>query len=141
MSDDGSDDSVMSMEEEVLEDVMEYEDEEPQELAENRVEIVQNGQVPPQRPQAAHLPQPQAIPKDKRTTTPYLTKYERARLLGTRALQISMNAPVMVDLQGESDPLEIALKELREKKIPLMVRRYLPDGSWEDWSVEELIVE
>ena len=34
-----------------------------------------------------------AVPKDQRTTTPYMTKYERARILGTRALQISMNAP------------------------------------------------
>jgi len=40
----------------------------------------------------------------------------------------SMNAPVMVELNGESDPLEIAMKELREKKIPFTVRRYLPDG-------------
>lgn len=40
----------------------------------------------------------------------------------------SMNAPVLVDLEGETDPLQIALKELREKKIPLVVRRYLPDG-------------
>ena len=61
-----------------------------------------------------------AIPKEARMTTPYMTKYEKARLLGTRALQISMNAPVMVDLAGESDPLEIAMKELREKKIPLV---------------------
>ncbi len=68
------------------------------------------------------------IPNDKRTTTPYMTKYERARVLGTRALQISMNAPVLVDLEGETDPLQIAIKELREKKIPLVVRRYLPDG-------------
>ena len=89
------------------------------------------------------------IPDDKRNTTPYMTKYERARLLGTRALQIrwvareglsggpntmltggshSMNAPVLVDTGGESDPLQIALKELQEKKIPLVVRRYLPDG-------------
>ncbi|KAJ3344228.1 DNA-directed RNA polymerases I II and III subunit RPABC2 [Gonapodya sp. JEL0774] len=84
---------------------------------------------------------PGEVPKEKRTTTPYLTKYERARLLGTRALQISMNAPVMVDLEGETDPLDIAQKELQAKKIPLLVRRYLPDGSWEDWSVEELIIE
>jgi len=41
---------------------------------------------------------------------------------------LSMNAPVLVDLEGETDPLQIALKELREKKIPLVVRRYLPDG-------------
>lgn len=68
------------------------------------------------------------IKPEDRTTTPYMTKYERARVLGTRALQISMNAPVLVDLEGETDPLEIAIKELREKKIPLVVRRYLPDG-------------
>lgn len=82
-----------------------------------------------------------AIPRDQRTTTPYMTKYERARILGTRALQISMNAPVFVDLEGETDPLKIAMKELAEKKIPLVIRRYLPDGSFEDWTVEELIVD
>ena len=77
----------------------------------------------------------------ERTTTPYMTKYERARILGTRALQISMNAPVLVQLDGETDPLEIAGKELREKRIPFTIRRYLPDGSYEDWGVDELIVE
>jgi len=79
------------------------------------------------------------IPEDKRTTTPYMTKYERARVLGTRALQISMNAPVLVDLEGETDPLQIAIKELNQKKIPLVVRRYLPDGWYEDWTCEELL--
>ncbi|KAK9082631.1 hypothetical protein Scep_029102 [Stephania cephalantha] len=76
-----------------------------------------------------------------RKTSKFMTKYERARILGTRALQISMNAPVMVELEGESDPLEIAMKELRERKIPFTIRRYLPDGSYEDWGVDELIVE
>ncbi|KJZ72918.1 hypothetical protein HIM_07681 [Hirsutella minnesotensis 3608] len=79
------------------------------------------------------------IPEDQRSTTPYMTKYERARILGTRALQISMNAPVLVDLEGETDPLQIAIKELREKKIPLIVRRYMPDGYYEDWTCEELL--
>ncbi|OAA69464.1 DNA-directed RNA polymerases I [Cordyceps fumosorosea ARSEF 2679] len=79
------------------------------------------------------------IPDSERNTTPYMTKYERARILGTRALQISMNAPVLVDLEGETDPLQIAIKELREKKIPLIVRRYLPDGYYEDWTCEELL--
>ncbi|KAK3302004.1 RNA polymerase, subunit omega/K/RPB6 [Chaetomium strumarium] len=79
------------------------------------------------------------IPNDQRTTTPFMTKYERARILGTRALQISMNAPVLVDLEGETDPLQIAIKELKEKKIPLIVRRYLPDGYYEDWTCEELL--
>lgn len=108
-------------------------------------------------------------PNTERITTPYMTKYEKARILGTRALQIryvafsckgaktnpffplvygytmhmhfafSMNAPVLVPTEGEMDPLAIAQKELVAKKIPLLVRRYLPDGSYEDWSVAELI--
>ena len=52
---------------------------------------------------------------------------------------LSMNAPVLVPLDGETDALEIALKELSQRKIPLIIRRYLPDGSFEDWSVAELI--
>eukprot|EP00088_Acartia_fossae_P021346 TRINITY_DN22810_c0_g1_i1.p1 TRINITY_DN22810_c0_g1~~TRINITY_DN22810_c0_g1_i1.p1 ORF type:complete len:134 (-),score=43.73 TRINITY_DN22810_c0_g1_i1:117-518(-) len=76
----------------------------------------------------------------KRITTPYLTKYERARVLGTRALQIAMCAPVMVELEGETDPLQIAMKELKHQKIPIIIRRYMPDGSHEDWAIDELIV-
>lgn len=81
------------------------------------------------------------IEKADRITTRYMTKYERARVLGTRALQISMNAPVMVDIAGETDPLKIAMKELRERKIPMIIRRYLPDGSYEDWAIDELFCE
>lgn len=76
----------------------------------------------------------------KRITTPYMTKYERARVLGTRALQIAMCAPVMVELEGETDPLQIAMKELKLRKIPIIIRRYLPDGSFEDWGIDELII-
>ena len=83
----------------------------------------------------------QAPVERPRKTSKFMTKYERARILGTRAVQISMNAPVMVELEGETDPLEIAMKELRERKIPFTIRRYLPDGSYEDWGVDELIVE
>lgn len=53
----------------------------------------------------------------------------------------SMNAPVMVDIENETDPLKIAMKELRERKIPIKIRRYLPDGSHEDWCIEELIID
>lgn len=84
---------------------------------------------------------PGATSNVTKITTRYLTKYERARLLGTRALQLSMNAPPLVELDGETDPLKIAAKELRERKLPLIVRRYLPDGSFEDWSLDELIID
>lgn len=82
----------------------------------------------------------QAVQASKRITTPYLTKYERARVLGTRALQIAMCAPVMVELEGLTDPLRIAMKELKARKIPIIIRRFLPDGSYEDWSINELII-
>lgn len=87
------------------------------------------------------IPGSSATAPAERITTLFLTKYERARVLGTRALQISMNAPVMVDLDGETDPLKIAMKELRERKIPIIIRRYLPDGSHEDWSMDELLFD
>uniref|UniRef100_A0A2K5C9X9 RNA polymerase II, I and III subunit F n=1 Tax=Aotus nancymaae TaxID=37293 RepID=A0A2K5C9X9_AOTNA len=70
-----------------------------EEEGQENVEILPSGE----RPQA----------NQKRITTPYMTKYERARVLGTRALQIAMCAPVMVELEGETDPLLIAMKELK----------------------------
>uniref|UniRef100_A0A6T8PCF3 Uncharacterized protein n=1 Tax=Hemiselmis andersenii TaxID=464988 RepID=A0A6T8PCF3_HEMAN len=79
--------------------------------------------------------------KQKRTTTPYMTKYERARIIGTRALQISMNAPVMVDVGKDTDPMKIAMLELAARKIPFIIRRTLPNGTSEDWAVNELVVE
>lgn len=79
------------------------------------------------------------VDKSKRKTSKYMTKYERARVLGTRALQLSLNAPVMIDIKGETDPLKIAMAELQLRKIPMIIRRYLPDGSFEDWQIDELL--
>ncbi|RYR22830.1 hypothetical protein HN51_034312 [Arachis hypogaea] len=76
-----------------------------------------------------------------RKSSKYMTKCERARILGTRVLQISMNAPVMVELEGETDPLEIAMEELREWKIPFTIRRYLPDGRTLDKTISNLDTE
>ena len=82
-----------------------------------------------------------AVDPSKRCCTRYMTKYETARVLGTRALQLSMNAPPMVEVpRGETDPLKIAMLELNAGKIPIIVRRYLPDGSFEDWKASELIM-
>ena len=81
------------------------------------------------------------IKGENRTTSKFMTKYEKARVLGTRALQISMNAPVFVDVSSKTDPLEIAMMELKAGKIPFIIRRRLPNGSYEDWKVKELIVD
>ncbi|KAF8014193.1 hypothetical protein BT93_H0129 [Corymbia citriodora subsp. variegata] len=120
-----------------------YEDEPPEPEVEEGVEEDvdnNNNEDVPDALDAEDKEEEQPVERPRKTSK-FMTKYERARILGTRALQISMNAPVMVELEGETDPLEIAMKELRERKIPFTIRRYLPDGSYEDWGVDELIVE
>ncbi|KAF4656541.1 DNA-directed RNA polymerases I, II, and III subunit RPABC2 [Perkinsus olseni] len=99
-------------------------------------DIITSGRVPTQPKDDDFVAREAEGP---RRTSPYMTKYERARIIGTRALQISMNAPVMVDTEGETDPMAIAEKELVAKVIPFIVRRFLPDGTYEDWKVEELM--
>ena len=60
------------------------------------------------------------------------TKYEKARMLGSRALQISMGAPFLIKMDEEDlkrvsyNPLEIAKLEFEEGVIPITVRRPLP---------------
>ena len=83
-----------------------------------------------------------AVPPDQRQTSKYMTKYEKARILGTRALQISKNAPILVTPEkGVTDPLRIAEQELHEKKLPFIVRRNLPGGYYEDWKIHELLID
>uniref|UniRef100_A0A803NX32 Uncharacterized protein n=1 Tax=Cannabis sativa TaxID=3483 RepID=A0A803NX32_CANSA len=124
-------------------DLCSYEDEPPEpEIEEGAEDDVENAtdDLPGDAIETEEKEETEAVERPRRTSK-FMTKYERARILGTRALQISMNAPVMVELEGETDPLEIAMKELRQRKIPFTIRRYLPDGSYEDWGVDELIVE
>lgn len=75
---------------------------------------------------------------DERVTMPRMTKYERAHILGVRASQLNAGAPPFVDIEDETDSLKIARKELDEHKIPFIIRRKFPDGSYEDWPINEL---
>ena len=69
---------------------------------------------------------------DEKITVPYLSKYEKAAIIGKRAMQISKNSVIYVFLtekeKKEFSPLDIAEKELREQKIPFIIRRPLPNG-------------
>ncbi len=59
-------------------------------------------------------------PTPARRTPKYMTKFERARILGVRAVQISLGAPIMVEIaENEIDPLVIALRELKVQKTDL----------------------
>jgi DNA-directed RNA polymerase I, II, and III subunit RPABC2 len=72
-------------------------------------------------------------------TVPFLTKYERARILGERAKQLNMGAKPLVELGPEViDGYLIALKEFEEKKIPFIVKRPMPNGGCEYWKFKDL---
>ena len=71
---------------------------------------------------------------------PFITKYEKAKLLGVRAQMISTGSPPMVNVPKHiTSTLDIAELEFKEKKIPLFIRRYLPNKEYEDWRLDELI--
>lgn len=76
-------------------------------------------------------------PDSKHQTLPFFTKYELSRVLGLRAKQINAGAHVFVETDAV-DGYEIACKELKEKKLPFILRRRLPDQTFEYWSANEL---
>lgn len=70
---------------------------------------------------------------------PKLTRFERARIAGARALQVSLGAPILVELPSRmSDPIDIALVEIKAGILPMTIRRTLPDGSHQDIALADL---
>jgi len=64
---------------------------------------------------------------------PKVTRFERARIVGARALQISMGAPILVEpSKNLANPIDIAIKELEMGILPITIRRTLPDGTFQD---------
>lgn len=82
---------------------------------------------------------PDFSPKENRQTSRRITKYEKARLLGTRAMSINYGELPLVKMEPGDDPLTIARKEYAQKVMPAEIRRHFPDGTYEDWDVNELI--
>lgn len=72
-------------------------------------------------------------------TIPILTKYEKARILGVRAKQINSGASPLIELQRNIiDGYVIAEMELKQKRIPFIIERPLPNGKIEYWNVNDL---
>ena len=73
-------------------------------------------------------------------TSPYLTRYERAKVISVRAQQLSIGKQPQIEVDGTNiNHLEIALQELKEKKIPNNIIRKLPDNTIEIWAAKDLI--
>lgn len=76
---------------------------------------------------------------DLHRTLPYLTKYERARILGQRAKQINSGAKVFVKVpENIIDGYLIAQMELEQKRIPFIIKRPIPGGGCEYWNLKDL---
>jgi len=65
---------------------------------------------------------------------PWLTRYEKARVIGARALQISLGAPPLVPVEKlkSYDPIQIAQEELLSKLLPVVIRRWTLSGEYQD---------
>ncbi len=70
-----------------------------------------------------HVPPRFGMKGEHMTTVPFLNKYERARLIGARALQLAFGAPPLIEVKGENSPMSVALRELDMGIIPLVVMR------------------
>jgi DNA-directed RNA polymerase I, II, and III subunit RPABC2 len=69
-----------------------------------------------------------------------MTRFERARIVGARALQIAMGAPIIIEVpEARAGPIDIALLELDSGILPLTIRRTLPNGTYQDIPLKWLI--
>lgn len=76
---------------------------------------------------------------DYHKTVPFLTKYEKTRVIGQRIQQLNNGAKVYINVSDDIiDNNVIAEMELKEKKIPFIIRRPLPDNTFEYWKLEDL---
>jgi len=72
------------------------------------------------------------------TGPPTLTRFERARILGARALQLALGAPVFIEIpKNATSSLEIAMEELEQRVIPIVIKRTLPNGDYQHLPIDQ----
>ena len=69
---------------------------------------------------------------------PILTRFEKARIMGARALQLSLGAPVFIEIpKNATTSLEIAMEELKQRVIPIVIKRTLPNGDYQHLPIDQ----
>ena len=100
-------------------------------------EIIRNREIITQ--DAEHTPS-EIITKDGviKTGPPTLTRFEKARIMGARALQLSLGAPVFIEIpKNATTSLEIAMEELNQRVIPIVIRRTLPNSDYQNIPIDQ----
>lgn len=67
---------------------------------------------------------------------PWLTRFERARITGARALQLSLGAPPLIKLDGTNTSIALAMLEVEKRALPISIRRVLPNGKYQDIPID-----
>ena len=84
--------------------------------------------------------EPVEIPVEKGKITigpPTLTRFEKARIMGARALQLSLGAPPFIPIPKTARiSLDIAMEELDKRVIPIVIRRVLPNGDYQNVPID-----
>ena len=82
------------------------------------------------------------VPTNERKTMPYLTKFEKARVIGARFSQLFNNSFLMSEKQRDmKDHYEMAEFEFNNGLLPFKIRRFMPDGRVEIWDMKELSMD
>ena len=72
------------------------------------------------------------------TGPPTLTRFEKARIMGARALQLSLGAPVFIEMPKDATTsLQIAMEELNQRVIPIVIRRTLPNSDYQNIPIDK----
>jgi DNA-directed RNA polymerase I, II, and III subunit RPABC2 len=72
------------------------------------------------------------------TGPPTLTRFEKARIMGARALQLSLGAPLFIEIpKNATTSLEIAMEELKQRVIPIVIKRTLPNGDYQNIPIDQ----
>ena len=79
------------------------------------------------------------INKPNKISQPILTKYEKTKIIGIAAQQIESGREPNIDIpKSLTMPIDIALYELKQKQTPFIIKRKLPNGVFEYWSLDQL---
>jgi len=71
---------------------------------------------------------------------PRLTRFEKARIMGARALQLSLGAPPFIEIPKDARiSLDISMEELEKKVIPITIRRVLPNGDYQNIPIDNFL--
>ncbi|MDE1858745.1 MAG: DNA-directed RNA polymerase subunit K [Thaumarchaeota archaeon] len=71
---------------------------------------------------------------------PKLTRFEKARIVGARSLQLAMGAPAFISIEGAyRGPIQTAMLEMEEDALPISIRRSLPNGITQDIPIKALV--